>query len=282
LRDIPSRIAPLCSFHTGFSMLFSEILASIRFDGSIGHVAVTDDWGQGRATFGGLVTAVGNEVMRKLVPHERLLRSLQTTFIGPAGATTWNLKAEVLRVGKAVTLARCDIFVGDQIAATLTGVYGGPRESAVEVRMPPMPPTRTVEESKEVGFVSGLAPEFIQHFAVRWAEGAKPFSSSANTPSKAYIRHRDTAPLTESHVIALIDCIPTPAMSMFRERAPSSSLVWTLEFCSHTFAYAPELWWRIDTKIDAATSGYVNQTGILHSPSGEPIALTRQLVAVFG
>jgi acyl-CoA thioesterase len=263
-------------------MLFSEVLASLRFDDSIGHVTVTNDWGQGRATFGGLVTAVGNEVMRKLVPQERLLRSLQTTFIGPASATTWKLKAEVLRVGKAVTLARCDVLDGDQIAATLIGVYGGPRPSAVEVRLPPMPPTRPIDAIEEVRPLPGLTPDFLQHFAIRWAEGAMPFSSAAHTPSKAYIRHRDISPLTESHVIALIDCIPTPAMSMFRERAPSSSLVWTLEFCEHTFAYAPDLWWRIDTHIDAATGGYVNQTGILYNPDGQPTALTRQLVAVFG
>src|SRR5688572_22508618 len=106
-------------------MLFSEILASIRFDGSIGTVAVSDDWGQGRATYGGLVAAVGNEVMRKLVPADRLLRSLQTTFIGPASASTWRIKADVLRVGKAVTLVRCDIIDADQVAATLLGVYGG-------------------------------------------------------------------------------------------------------------------------------------------------------------
>lgn len=264
-------------------MLFSEVLASIRFDGFVGEVTVTDDWSQGRAIYGGLVTAVGNEVMRKLVPADRPLRSLQTTFIGPAGPTTWRVRAEVLRIGKAVTLARCDIMDAEQVAATLVGVYGGPRPSAVEVRPAAMTPTqRSVDEINEVRFHAGLAPGFIQHFAVRWAEGAKPFSSAARTPSKAFIRHRDTTPLTESHVIGLIDCIPTPAMSMFKDRAPASSLVWTLEFFEHAFDFSPERWWRIDTDIDAATGGYVNQTGLLYDPNGTPVALTRQLVAVFG
>ena len=281
-------------------MLFSEILASIRSDvgqdvelpsaheGAAavrfdGEVTVTEDWSQGRATYGGLVTAVGNEVMRKLVAPDRLLRSLQTTFIGPAGSTTWSVRAEVLRVGKAVTLARCDIIDGDQVAATLVGVYGGPRPSAVEVRPPAMSPTqRSVDDINEVRFQPGLAPNFIQHFAVRWAEGAKPYSSSPRTPSKAFIRHRDTTPLTESHVVGLIDCIPTPAMSMFKQRAPASSLVWTLEFFEHTFDFSPESWWRIDTDIDAATGGYVNQTGWLYDPTGKAVAVTRQLVAVFG
>lgn len=263
-------------------MLFSEILASIRFDGSRGTVTVTDDWGQGRATYGGLVTAVGNEVMRNLVPADRLLRSLQTTFVGPASASTWRIEAEVLRVGKAVTLARCDIVDGDGVAATLVGVYGGPRPSAVEVRPQAVTPERSVDAINEMRFQPGLAPNFVQHFAIRWAEGAKPYSSSARTASKAFIRHRDTSALTESHVVGLIDCIPSPAMSMFKERAQASSLIWTLEFFEHRFDFAPESWWRIDTDIDAATSGYVNQTGVLHDPEGRPVALTRQLVAVYG
>ena len=263
-------------------MLFSEILDSIRFDGTSAEVAVTDDWSQGRATYGGLVTAVGNEVMRKLVPAEQLLRSLQTTFIGPATATTWQVKAEVLRVGKAVTLARCDVIEAGQTVASLVGVYGGPRASAVEVRPVAVSAARSVDEINEVRFHPGLAPNFIQHFAVRWAEGAKPFSSSVRTPSKAYIRHRDTTRLTESHIVGLIDCIPTPAMSMFKERAPASSLMWTLEFFEHDFDFAPDAWWRIDTDVDAATGGYVTQTGVLNDPNGRPVALTRQLVAVFG
>ena len=263
-------------------MLFSDILASIRFDGSTATVTVTDDWAQGRATYGGLVAAVGNEVMRKLVPAERLLRSLQTTFVGPAGPRTWRIKAEVLRVGKAVTLARCDIIDADAIAATLVGVYGGPRPSNVEVRPRATSAVRNVDAINELRFQPGLTPNFVQHFAVRWAAGAKPFSSATQTSSQAFIRHRDTTALTESHVVGLIDCIPSPAMSMFKERAPSSSLVWTAEFFEHRCDFAPESWWRIDTDIDAATSGYVNQTGLLHDPNGTPVALTRQLVAVFG
>ena len=239
-------------------MLFSEVLASIRFEGSAGTATVSDDWSQGRATFGGLVAAVANETLRKLVPADRLLRSLQTTFIGPASASTWRLKAEVLRVGKAVTLARCDVIDQEQIAATVVGVYGGPRPSVVEVRPEPQPSPRAVDGINEVRFQPGLGPDFIQHFAVRWAQGAKPFTGSPRTPTKAFIRHRDTSATTESHVVGLIDCIPTPAMSMFKERAPASSLVWTLEIFDHRFDFAQEQLWRIDTDIDAATSGYVS------------------------
>ena len=64
--------------------------------------------------------------------------------------------------------------------------------------------------------------------------------------------------------------------------APASSLVWNLEFFEHEFGFGPDEWWRIDTDIDAASEGYVNQTGLLQDPKGQPVALSRQVFAIFG
>jgi hypothetical protein len=100
--------------------------------------------------------------------------------------------------------------------------------------------------------------------------------------SICFIRHRDPSALTESHVVALVDCIPTPAISLLTAPAPASSLVWNLEFFEHEFGFGPDEWWRIDTDIDAAMEGYVNQTGLLQDPQGRPVALSRQVFAVFG
>ncbi|WP_116807893.1 acyl-CoA thioesterase [Steroidobacter cummioxidans] len=262
-------------------MQFSEILDSISATGEECQVTVSDDWLQGRATFGGLVAAVGNEAMRKLVPRDRPLRSLQTTFVGPASAGTWRMRARVLRVGRAVTLAQCEVLDGDQVAAVQVGVYGMDRESAVLVKPAAVDPPRQVEDINEIRYSPERSPAFIQHFALRVAEGAKPFTST-RSPTKVFIRHRDPAALTESHIVCLVDCIPTPALSMYRAPAPGSSLVWMLELFEHDLEFSPAAWWRIDSDIDAATGGYVNQTGLLHDPNGRPVALSRQLFAVFG
>lgn len=262
-------------------MQFSEILDSISATGEAYQVTVSDDWMQGRATFGGLVAAVGNEAMRRLVPRDRPLRSLQTTFVGPATAGTWRMKARVLRVGRAVTLAQCEVIDADQVVAVQVGVYGMDRESAVLVKPTAVDPPRKIEDITEVRYSPDRFPAFVQHFAMRWALGAKPFTGT-RSPSKVFIRHRDPAPLTESHIVGLVDCIPTPALSMYKAPAPGSSLVWTLEFFEHDLEFSPAAWWRIDSDIDAATGGYVNQTGLLHDPNGRPVALSRQLFAVFG
>src|SRR5262245_14063537 len=159
-------------------MYFSEVLNSMTADGSNCSLTVADDWLQGRATFGGLVAAAGNEAMRRLVPRDRPLRSLQTTFVGPANPGTSRISARVPRVGKAVTLAHCEVLDGDHVAAVQVGVYGAARTSVVSVKPQGAAAPRSVDESKEVRFQEGRTPPFLQHFAVRWAQGAPPFTST--------------------------------------------------------------------------------------------------------
>ncbi|MEA3176156.1 MAG: hypothetical protein QOF42_3567, partial [Gammaproteobacteria bacterium] len=64
-------------------MLFSETLESLRPSDSGFSANIGDDWSQGRATFGGLVAAIGNEAMRRMVPIDRPLRGLNVTFAAP-------------------------------------------------------------------------------------------------------------------------------------------------------------------------------------------------------
>lgn len=260
-------------------MHLSEILNGMKAEALECSVVVTDDWAQGRATFGGLVAAVGNEAMRRLVPTDRALRSLQVTFVGPAAAGEWTISTQVLRVGKAVSITQCEIRESGQTVATLVGVYGGNRSSAVHVDLPPMQPAKVEHLADMLPFEG--APRFLQHFSLRWIEGPGLFNG-VRSAGKAFIRHRDPEPLSESHIVALADCLPTPAMSMYRSPAPASSLLWTLEFIEHDFTFPQHAWWRVDHDIDAARNGYVNQTGIVYDPTGRAIALTRQLVAIFG
>jgi acyl-CoA thioesterase len=264
-------------------MLFSETLASIRPLNGGWIAEVGSDWSQGRATFGGMVAALGNEAMRFLVPADRPLRGLDTTFIGPVLPGSVRMDAEILRVGKAVTIAQARLTSNGQPAATLTGIYGQARPVSLTLAPPPPAVVRPVGELPDaVSTPEFTTPTFLQHFGVRWAQGAPPFSGSSSRSSKIYIRHRDTRALTESHIVALIDCIPPAILQMMTTRAPNSSMTWTLEFLRHDFDFSPEAWWRIDTEVKASAEGYCQETSVVMDPNGAPIAFSRQLVAVFG
>jgi acyl-CoA thioesterase len=264
-------------------MLFSEILASMHPRDGGWRAVIGEDWSQGRATFGGVVAALGNEAMRRLVPADRQLRGLETTFVGPALAGDVSMDAEVLRVGKAVTIARGRLWSDGKIAATLTGIYGAARATALSITPTVAAGVRPALDLPDwSGADMAGGPAFARHFFYRWAEGARPYTGSSLRASKIYVRHRDPAPLTESHVVALIDSIPSAIVQLMSAPAPSSSLTWTLQFLRHDYSFAPEAWWRIDAEVNSAGSGYSCESCLLIDPNGAPAAVARQMVAVFG
>jgi acyl-CoA thioesterase len=263
-------------------MLFSETLASMQAVDKGWSAVIGEDWSQGRGAFGGIVAALGNEAMRRLVPADRPLRGLETVFVGPAFPGPVRMQAEILRVGKAVTIACARLWSAEQIAATFTGIYGAPRSTEISISPELNAGVRGVQDLPDSTFPPGKGPAFVQHFGMRFAEGSRPFTGLKSRRSKAYIRHKDLGALTESHVVALIDCIPSPLMQMMTKPAPSNSLTWTLQFQRHDYTFAPDSWWRMDTEVDSAGDGYACETSIVLDPAGVPAALSRQLVVVFG
>jgi acyl-CoA thioesterase len=263
-------------------MLFSETLASMQPRDGGWRAVIGEDWSQGRATFGGMVAALGNEAMRRLVPADRELRGLDTTFVGPALAGEVSIDAEVLRVGRAVTIASARLWSDGKIAATLTGVYGAARVTALSLTPTVAAGVRPALELPEWSAADRGGPSFARHFGHRWAEGAQPYSGSSLRTSKIYVRHKDPAPLTESHVVALIDSIPSVIVQLMSTPAPSSSLTWTLQFLRHDYSFAPDAWWRIDAEVNSAGAGYSCESCLLIDPNGAPAAIARQMVAVFG
>jgi acyl-CoA thioesterase len=264
-------------------MLFSEILTTItqRSDGEGLTAEISPDWTQGRACFGGLVAALGNEALRRLVPAERPLRGLDVTFVAPAMPGRVQMQAEVLRAGKSVTIAHSRVVSSGQVAATLTGIYGAARPSVLTVA--PTPPPRASPAEEWPASQIPMFPHFAHHFDVRWIEGcSRPFVGSGLTHSKAYVRHRDPTPLSETALVGLLDCIWTPSLQMLGAVTPSSSLNWRLEFLRHDYNFAPQAWWRIDTQTNAATEGYISHSSVVLDPDGKLAAYSHQLVVVFG
>ncbi len=263
-------------------MLFSETLATMQPRDGGWRAVIGEDWSQGRATFGGMLAALGNEAMRRLVPADRELRGLETTFVGPAPAGEVALDAEVLRVGKAVTIARARLWSDGKIAAALTGIYGASRATALAMTPTLAAGVRPALDFPERAGAEMGGPSFVRHFGYRWAEGARPFAGSSVRTSKIYVRHKDPAPLTESHVVALIDCIPSVILQLMSTPAPSSSLTWTVQLLRHDYSFTPEAWWRIDAEVNSAAEGYSCESCLLIDPGGATAAFARQMVAVFG
>ncbi|MCO2091384.1 thioesterase family protein, partial [Pseudomonas aeruginosa] len=95
-------------------MNFSELIQAVRRDPS--SVVVPASWGQGRATFGGLVVALAYEAMLAVVEAGRPLRSIGVSFVGPlAPEQPASFSARLLREGKAVSQVQVEVRQGEQV-----------------------------------------------------------------------------------------------------------------------------------------------------------------------
>lgn len=266
-------------------MRYSQVLETVRRLND-GWIAVApDDWLQGRTVFGGLQAALAVRAMRDLVPQEIPLRALQTSFIAPVPPGTLRIVASVLRSGKSVTHVEARIMHEDQTACLLVGIFGKSRPSQVRATLsrPDVPP---VEDATPFGYIEGITPRFTRQVAMSWVGGVSIFKGIAEPKTRTYIGFRDEpfagpGALGEAQLIGYADIIPTPALSVLSEPAMASSLTWTLELLTDDPGPARDGLWLMDSVVESAGDGYVNQSSTLWSPDGKPVALSRQSVTVF-
>ncbi|MBL4788148.1 MAG: thioesterase family protein [Kordiimonadaceae bacterium] len=237
-------------------------------------------WDQGRATFGGLAAALAVSAMQKPVSEDKPLRSMQVIFAAPMPASGAVAKARVLRNGRSVALTSVDISVGEDVVVHASATFGAGRPTlAVESTADFAPRSRegvTAFNAKAVG-----APRFLDRFELRWVKGGGPGSGSKSHKIGVWARNTEKVDaFPEAKIIALAD-IPAPiVMSHYTYPIIGSSLSWSLEFTVPA-AEATGDWFYMEFEMDAAASGYCQQSGRIFTETGKLIAVTRQCMVYF-
>lgn len=264
-------------------MGFSEMLQMVRDNPQA--VPIAPQWGQGRASFGGLVAALLYQAMRDRVPAERVPRSLAITFVGPAAADVpIEFAVEVLREGRAVSQVLGRAIQDGQVVALMQGSFGAGRESCLAVAAEPAPVAKAVDECQELPYIPGVTPEFTRYLAMRWAFGGMPFSNTPSREMGGWVRLREpegVEALNEAHLLALVDAWPPALLSHLSAPAAGSSLTWTIEFVQPVSALNTLDWCLYRAQIEHARDGYGHIAAALWSPGGELLAISRQTVTVF-
>lgn len=254
---------------------------SVRFE-------ITDDWLQGRTTFGGLIAACAVQAMRDAAsagwPADVRLVALQTNFVGPVELGPMDVSVQVLREGRNLRQLQATASQQGQTAAVLLAVFGAKRETALPPLAPPQPPVALqASDLPALPFLPGITPNFTQHIDFRWADGQPPFSGSDQWHSRIYARLKQGTAPAELLAVMLADAAPTPALSRLTQRNPASSVTWALELAAFDLdATRADGHWRIDKDTRAADGGYVNETTLLWTPCGRLAAHGYQVVAVYG
>lgn len=262
-------------------MQFSDAIEGITRDGDGFVATVSEDWLQGRSTFGGLQAALALRAMRAHVDAAVPLRTLQVTFVAPVPAGRVRLVARLLRKGSSATQVEARIVAGDGSTLLLAvGVFGAARESAISLA----PPTAAANGDGDLRmrWVPGITPAFTQHFDARWRRGGLPFSGSRDREQQVEIALKDRGPMTEAHVVAYADFIPPVALAMLGELAPGSSMTWMLELLVEDVSTLPLAGWCVDVHLDAAAHGYTSQSLLLRAPDGTAVAIGTQSMVIFG
>ena len=177
----------------------------------------------------------------------------------------------MLRAGKSATHVAAQITEGDNILATLVGVFGAPRSSVVSVQ--PRQPAVPSGKPMDFPYIPGVMPAFTQHFKARWLRGQFPYTGDTATEHVVELALRDAGPATEGHVLAMADFIPPIALAHLKQPAFGSTLTWMIEFMAGTFDALSLDGWRVDVTMDHARDGYTGQSVMLWAPGGEPLNL---------
>jgi acyl-CoA thioesterase len=208
------------------------------------------------------------------------LRSLQTTFIAPVPAGNIEIRAQCLRQGRSAVQIEASLCHGELTLCRLVGVFGSARPSVLDFG--PIQQAVDGSNAKELPYIHGHMPTFMQHFRPRWLRGDLPFTRGRQRDSVLQISLRDEGAADETHVLAFADFIPPIALGMFDKPTPGSSLTWMIELLRDSYDDLGLNDWRIDAQLIAARDGYTNQSLMLWGPKGEPVALSRQSMVVFG
>lgn len=262
------------------------IIDGLLSSAAAGVAEVPEGWGQGRATFGGLVAGLLLARAEALVASDaRRLRTATFTFVGPVAPGAATIEAEVLRAGSSATSIAGRLLQDGEVRATVIGVFAQPRATAVEVEADlPAPAIAAPAEVEPVPYIEGITPEFFQHVELRFAAGSPPFSGAAEAAFGGWMRFRQPPDrFGDRELIALTDAWPPAVSPRFSGPAAMSTVSWTIDLLGDADETSdPAAQWQYDVRTIAASDGFAQSTAHVWDAAGRLRARSHQTIAYFG
>lgn len=266
-------------------MLFADVIQQFKAGQPDElQIEVPEQWGQGRAVFGGMASALALAHLITELPAQIPLRSVSVSFVAPLNAGPATVSRRILRQGKSVIQAMVEITQQGQVALVLLASFGVERPSAYKIAGET---AVTFAEKALVMPKQGPVPEFTRHFDYQIKRGVMPFSGGSSTELGGFIRFAEgqSTAVGVLELLALVDAWPPVSLTLLNQPAPASSLTWTIEFIQpHQGAETKALttdWWSYLASIEHGADGYHHIEAKLWQPDGQLAAISRQTVTVF-
>ena len=258
---------------------FSELLGSLKkTSAQQSTVGITDNWMQGRTTYGGMSAALCYQAVINDFPELPPLRSAQINFIGPVGGDV-NVTTKIMRQGRSVAYISAEMTGEKGLATHAVFCFGESRESRLNQDFTEKPHVPSVEESSRL-FKTGFGPSFADNYDCLLARGGRPISSSDAHEHFIWVRHKDQNASDLAALIGLADMPPPAVLPMFKESAPISSMTWMMNFLKEDIS-TEDGWWLMRSAAEHVRNGYSSQDMQVWNKAGDLVISASQSVAVF-
>lgn len=260
-------------------MIFSKLLADgAKASTSKWSFNITEDWLQGRTTYGGLSAAICLRAIENEFDDLPPLRSMQVNFIGPVAGEV-EIEVTLLRRGKSVAYISAEMKANDQVATHCVCCFGTKRESRMNTVFGDTPSVPTFSESKNF-FQHGPGPTFSNQFHCRLAKGGFPVSGSPDSEHFIWVKHKDELANDMPALVGIADMPPPAVLPMFKEFAPISSMTWMFNILTEDLE-TEDGWWLMRSAAEHSKDGYSSQDMQVWNTSGDLVLTGRQNVAIF-
>lgn len=262
----------------------NQYLNQVRNGDAQTTYSITPDWGQGRATFGGLIGGMMYLAMRREMQDERPLYSFMLSFVAPVTTDEpFTIRVEILRKGRSAIQVEAKIIQNEQVVSAALACFGTARESNVNVPTLAAPEATDPATLPPLPYIPNIVPAFTQHIDFRWVYGDIPFCGGSATEMGGWMKLRDlteTDEFTTAHLITLIDSWPPAVIPLLKKPAPASSVTWNIAFMNPMPKLSAD-WYLYRAHIDQAAQGYGQTHAHIWDNNGTLIAISSQTIAVF-
>jgi len=236
---------------------------------------VPSSFGQGKATFGGLVLGALVNAMKATLGVARPLRSLQAELLGAPRPGPSTIHVRVLRKSSTMETLSAELHQ-DGITTHAVGVFGDARPIADRVL-----PTLTLPsfDVPAMPREAPFAPEFTRHFEYR-PIGPLPFAGSAPAPVTGWVRPREATAHDDALLMMLVDAWWLAAFVSMKAPRPAVTLGFALDVHGDFVGLPDDAPFYHRGELIALADGYGTETRELWGPDGRLIALNRQTIVI--
>ncbi len=258
---------------------FTELLGSLEQDADGNHhLTISDNWLQGRTTYGGLSAAICLQAVTVSHPDLPPLRSAQINFVGPV-VDDISVTVKVMRQGRSVSYISAEMFGQQGLVTQAVFCFGLSRESRLNKQFTDKPEVPSAEDSSHF-FNSKMQPAFAKHYNCKLAKGGHPMTGSTESEHYIWVQHKDKNATDMVALLGIADMPPPAVMPMFEEFAPLSSMTWMLNFLTEDTS-TDDGWWLMRSAAEHAVDGYSSQDMQVWNSNGDLVVSALQNVAIF-